>query len=105
MLDKLLEKLGVKSIDDLKPAERDTYRQWAQLLAKADVTIEDLKGILPKELERANHELHSHENSEKKDSYLKAYCELLEWLTKTILTPAKERDALRAHLKNKFNLD
>jgi hypothetical protein len=105
MLDKILQKLNLKSIDDLKPEERETYRQWAQVLAKTDVTIDDLKTILPKELERANHELHDHENSPKKDSYYKAYASLLENLTKIILTPAKERDSLRVFLKKKFNLD
>jgi hypothetical protein len=49
--------------------------------------MDDLKTILPKELERANHELHDHENSAKKDAYLKAYGELLEWLTKVIVAP------------------
>jgi hypothetical protein len=104
MIDALLEKLGIKSIDDLQPAERETYRAWAQVLAKQDVTIDDLKTLLPKELERANHELQNHENSHDKDLFYKAYASLCENLTKIILTPARERDTLRAFLKQKFNL-
>ena len=105
MLDAILQKLNLKSIDDFQPAERETYRQWAQVLAKQDVTIDDLKVLLPKELERANHELQNHENSPKKDSFYKAYASLCETLTKIILTPARERETLRAFLKQKFTLD
>jgi len=104
-IEQILDKLGIKSIDDLQPAERETFNQWQVIIAKPDVTIDDLKGILPKKLERANHELHNHENSEKKDSYYKAYASILEYLNKIILTPAKDRDTLRAHLKQKFNLE
>ena len=46
MLDSLLEKLKIKSPDELTTAERETYQQWSQILAKADVTIEDLKKLL-----------------------------------------------------------
>src|SRR5580700_3767186 len=57
MLDQILQKLGLKSIDDLKPAEKATWMQWATILGKKDVTIEDLKKFLPVELERATVEL------------------------------------------------
>ena len=53
MIDQILHKLGVKSIDDLKPAERATWLAWSSILSKRDVTIEDLKKILPVEIERA----------------------------------------------------
>jgi hypothetical protein len=104
-IEQILDKLGIKSIDDLQPAERETFNQWQTIIAKPDVTIDDLRKILPKELERANHELHNHENSPKKDSYYKAYASVLEYLSKIIVTPAQERDSLRAHLKDKFHLD
>ena len=38
MLYALLEKLGIKSLADLKPAERATYINWAQVLEKGDVS-------------------------------------------------------------------
>ncbi len=104
MFEQILAKLGLKSIDDLKPAERHTWLQWAKILGKNDVTIEDLKKFLPVEIERGNAELRKHENSDKKDSYYKAYTTILELITKIIVTPEKERDNLRAFLKNKYDI-
>ena len=69
MLESILQKLGIKSLDDLKPAEKATWVAWSKVLGRPDVTIEDLKKLLPIELERANVELRNHENSVQKDAY------------------------------------
>jgi hypothetical protein len=105
MLEQILAKLNLKSIDDLTPAERETWAKWAKILGKRDVTIEDLKEILPKELERANAELRKHENSEKKDSFYKAYGAVLDLITKIVISPEKERENLRAFLKQKYDIE
>ena len=105
MLDQILQKLGLKSIDDLKPAEKATWMQWAVILEKRDITIDDLKKFLPRELERANVELRSFENSPQKDSYYKAYGDILAILTKFIVSPETERDQLRSMLKNKYGIE
>jgi hypothetical protein len=78
--------------------------QWASILGKRDVTIEDLKKFLPTELERATVELRKHENSTQKDSYYKAYGDILALITKFITAPEAERDSLRSMLKQKYNL-
>ena len=105
MLQALLEKLGIKNIDDLKPAERATYIQWAKVLEKGEITIDDLKILLPKELDRAHQELRGFDNSAEKDLFYKAYAELCSNIMKIILAPAKERDNLKSMLKKKFNID
>lgn len=105
MLDQILQKLGLKSIDDLKPAERATWMQWASILGKTDVSLDDLKKFLPQELERANVELRKHDNSDKKDSYYKAYGDILTTILKFILTPTNERDNLKAMLKQKYGIE
>lgn len=105
MLDQILQKLGLKSIDDLKPAERVTWMQWASILGKRDVTIDDLKKFLPQELERATIELRKHDNSAQKDSYYKAYGDILATITKVITAPEHERESLRSMLKKKYGLE
>lgn len=105
MLDALLEKLNLKSPDQLTTAERETYQQWSQILAKGDVTIEDLKKILPKELDRAHTELRNFENSKEKDMFYKAYAELCENISKIIIAPQQQREHLRAFLKSKFGIE
>lgn len=101
----ILAKVGIKSIDDLKPSEQATYRAWSAILSKPDVSIEDLKTLLPKELERAHSELRNFENSEKKDLFYKAYTQLCENITKMITAPAKEREQLKAMLKQKYGIE
>ena len=105
MLEQILQKLNLKSIDDLKPAERATWMQWAKILGKTDVTIEDLKKLLPIELERARAELLKYENSKEKDLFHKAYITALETISKIIITPEKEREQLKAMLKQKYGLE
>jgi hypothetical protein len=104
-LSAIFQKLGIRGIDDLKPAEQATFKQWEAILTKPETTIDDLKKLLPKELERANHELQSFENSEKKDMFYKAYARLLEDITKIIITPEKERNQLKLMLQQKYGLE
>lgn len=104
MLDALLEKLNLKGPDQLTQAERETYLQWAQILAKSDVSIDDLKKILPKELERANAELRDFKNSPEKDMFYKAYTTLCENISKIIIAPQQQREHLRSFLKSKFGI-
>jgi hypothetical protein len=105
MLDLILQKLGLTSIDQLKPAEKATWMQWTTILGKGDVSIDDLKKFLPQELERATVELRKHENSAQKDAYYKAYGDILATITKFITTPEKERESLKAMLKQKYGIE
>jgi hypothetical protein len=93
MLDAILQKLGLTSIDDLKPEEKATWLKWSTILGKDDVSIDDLKKFLPQELERANVELRKHENSDKKDAYYKAYGDILATILKFIVTPTARKTA------------
>jgi len=69
MLEQILQKLGLKSIDELRPEEKATWMAWSVILGKPDVTLEDVKKILPAELERARTELLKFENSKEKDLF------------------------------------
>ena len=104
MLDQLLEKLGLK-FENLTTEERATYLQWAKVLSTQDISIEDLKKLLPNELERANAELRNYENLPKKQLFYQVYASLLTTLTQMIVTPASQRQALRSHLKKQFNIE
>ena len=104
ILNQVLERFGVKDYSELKAEERAIYLKWADTLTKPDVTIDDLKKILPVELARANEELRQYENSDKKELYFKAYTRILQMLTDLLTAPEKARKALEGQLKNQFNL-
>jgi hypothetical protein len=104
MLNALLEKLGLK-YESLTPEERKTYQVWAETLAKTDVTIDDVKVFLAAESERAVEELKKWENTPAQELYYKALAHLTDMLQKFISTPAGQRDALKAHLRQVFHID
>src|ERR1700735_1100465 len=101
----IFKKVGIKVFDDLNPAEQEAFRKWEAILTKPEPTIEDLKKILPSDLQRANEELRKYENSKEKDSYYKAYATLCEFILNVVATPTKEREQLKAMLKQKYGLD
>ena len=104
MLREILEKLGVKDFSELKEQERRVYEQWAAMLNKPDTTIDDLKRLLPVELDRARKEQNQFENNERKDLFYKAYIRLLENLSGMIVSPQREREALKERLRKQFNI-
>jgi|SRR5581483_9661819 len=105
MLQQLLEKLGIHDIDKLTAEERKTYQTWATILAAPDVTFDDVKKLLAKEEERATAELKNFENTKDKQIFYQALARLASTLKLFIETPANEREALKAHLKQVFHID
>ena len=104
ILDQIFDKLGIKGIDELRPDERAVYQRYTEIFAKGEVSLDDVQRFLTTEAEKAKEELKKHDNSEKKDMYYKAYLTFTETTLKFIFAPAKEREALTAQLKQKFNL-
>lgn len=102
MLSDFLERIGIKSFDELNAEERRTYQEWSAVLGKPETTIEDLKALLPREIERLREELAKYDNSEKRELYFKAALRNAELITKIITTPEKEREQLRAQLQQRF---
>ena len=103
LIERLLNKRGIKSIDDLKAKEREVYQAWMQVLTKPDTTIDDIKRVLPIETERVNAELRKYDNTERKELYLKAYANLLTFFTTLITSPEKQRNELKAQIEQQLN--
>ncbi len=100
----IFQKLGIKGYDDLKTDEKKVYMAWEQVLHRPDVTMEDLKKILPAEIQKAEAELEKYDNSPQKDLFHKAHLKTLRLLASIITTPEKERAALEQQLRQKFKL-
>jgi hypothetical protein len=104
MFQELLEKLGIKSVDELTEEERKTYQAWSQVLNKPETTIDDLKTFLPKEIERLEVELEKYDNSDKRELYFKSCLRNLKLIANIITTPEKERAQLREQLRQRFGI-
>lgn len=105
MLDALLERLGIKSVDELSKAELEVYQQWEKLLAGGPLTIDKLQKFFEHELARAEAESRKYDNSANKDLYLKAYRTFLSLGIGAISSPEKQRDALRESLRRVHKID
>lgn len=104
MLNALLEKLGLK-YENLSDEERKTWEIWAKTLTTKDVTLDDLKAFLAAESARAFEELQKWDNTPARELYYKALTHLSTMMQKFISTPASQRDALKAHLRQVFHID
>jgi hypothetical protein len=105
MLRQLLEKLGISDYGQLTAEEKKTYEKWAEVLLKKDATLDDVKKLIASERDRARTELERFENSKDRQIFYQALAHLTSTLDKFITTPAAERDQLKAHLKQVFNID
>lgn len=53
LLNKYLQKIGVKSYDELNSEEKETFREWEVALSGRKLTDEDVQNFLSQELEIA----------------------------------------------------
>jgi len=101
----VLQKLGVKSVEELRPDEKLVFAQWQKVMGKPGTTLEDLKTALPKMLEDAQTELEKQDNAKERDLYWKAYVRLLKDIKAIILTPDERKAQLAAYLIQKYHLE
>lgn len=104
ILNKTLEKLGIADIRDLTPAEKQTYQQFEELMQR-EVTIEDLKKMIPILRGQLEDKLLDPQNNGDHDLFLKARIRNLKDIYAFITAPERNKKALEANLSNliKFN--
>jgi len=90
-----LQKLGIKGYDELSPQERQTYDQYQQLMER-EVTLDDLKKMIPTLISMLDEQLLNPENSKETDLFLKARIKNLRDLNAFITLPERNRKALQA---------
>jgi hypothetical protein len=105
MLQELLEKLGIKSFDELSAEERTTYQEWGRILSSPEVTLDDIRKLVTSEGHRAHEEMKKFDNSEKRQTFYQALSHFNDTLTLFLDTPSAQRDSLRAHLQQTFKVE
>ena len=98
-LDLFLKKLGIRDVRDLTAQEKETYKQFEELMER-EVTMEDLKKMIVILKVQLEDKLLDPENSEKKDTFLKARIRNLKDMEAFITAPERNRKALEANLKS-----
>ena len=105
MLNQLLQALGIRDYTALTAEEKKVYEDWGRILTAQDVSLEDVKKLMGTESRRAHEELKKFDNSKDRQIFYQALAHLTDTLTLFIDTPAVQREALRAQLKQQFKVE
>lgn len=89
--------------EDLSAEEKKDYDYYSQVLNAPEVTIEDLRAFLPKQIERLENEQNDYQNSRDKDLFLKAQIRNLKMILAFIHSPEAKKKWLEETLKKQFS--
>lgn len=103
MLDKLLAKLGVTSIDQLTPEERETYRTWSDALRGRKLTDDDVSNFLNLQIEDCMVKLTTVKLNEREDVFLKAKLDLVRQIKNFLDSPKIEQEVITRQIENQLN--
>ena len=93
MLDKILEKFGVK-YEDLKAPEKETLNTWMEALEKGQLSIPKIKGYITSMREAVEKELCKHDLGSKQDLFLKARLRNYMLLEAFLSTPERAKQQI-----------
>lgn len=98
ILDKLLNKRGIKDITELSGEEKTTFEGWHKILAKEELTLSDIKSFCQTQVSiiEAKWKDYNLENSKKAE--LIPYHTIYRTLEQVIASPRVEREQLEIQL-------
>lgn len=102
LLDKYLEKLGVKSYLDLNDEEREIYKMWENALVGRKLTDTEVAQFLEQERSRALDKLTTQKLSEREDIFLKMELNFIKKLQIFLNTPKVEQAFVEAQIKQQL---
>jgi uncharacterized protein (UPF0335 family) len=102
VLHNLLEKLGLK-YEDLTAEEKKSYDEYTQILSQPEITIDDLKGFIPSQIERLESEQNDYRNTKEKDLFLKAQIRNLKMIHSFIQGPEARKKWLEETLNKQLS--
>lgn len=91
VLDRVLKKFGVSSVNELNAEEKRTYKDWENALIGRKITDPEVQGFLEHELETAIESLTTKSLKEREDTFLKMKIEFIRSLQFFLSTPDREK--------------
>ena len=102
MIDKILEKIGIK-FEDLSVDEKDTLYKWIDDLEKNKLTIEGIRGYIASMKASVENELTKIGHESKQDIFLKARLRNYMLLEDFLSKPKKAKQAIEKALAGIIN--
>ena len=95
----LKKKFNVNEFSELSEEEKETYREWDDILSGKKITDEDVKNFLGSELEEVQIKLVNPNLTPREDIFLKMKMEFIRKINMFLLTPEIERKTLEEQIK------
>jgi hypothetical protein len=98
LLQKMLQKLGVKEFSELSESEKQTYREWDKILSTRKLTDDDVKLFLDTEQEETIQKLTTQKYKEREDIFLKMKLEFIRKIKSFLMTPELEKKIVEENI-------
>ena len=99
ILEKLLFKRGIKSVDELSGEEKKTFENWRKILSKDQLTLEDIKMFCQTQINVIETRWKDYGTEQNKKAELIPYHTIYRTLLQVIESPQKERSQLEIQLE------
>lgn len=96
MLESLLKKLGVQSYDQLTEEEKQTYRDYENILTGRKITDDEVKQFFDQEIENTLLKLEDMKLDTREDTFLKMKLSFIRKLVAFLDAPEREKKQLEA---------
>lgn len=99
ILERYLQKLGVKSYAELNAEEKETYKQWEQAISGRKLTDDDVKEFLNTELETAVNRLTEVDLKKEDEVFRKCEVKMIKKILKFLDSPRIEKEILEKQIE------
>ena len=100
LLQKALEKLGLKSYNELNELERDTFKQWETMLRGRKITQDDVVADIREFQETILTKLEDPTQQESVKNYLLAQLSIVRYILRTIDSPQADIKKVEQEINN-----
>ena len=98
LLTKLLQKRGIQSPEELSPEEKKTFEEWKTILAKEELTLDDLKTFCQYQIDVIESKWNDLNIDAFKKGELIPYHTVYKNISLAITSPRSSRETLEKHL-------
>ena len=103
LLQKLLQRKGIESLDEMSKDEKIVFQGYEKILSKETLTIEDIKKFLETQTFIIESKWKDYDTTNQKKAELIPYHTCYKTLLSAIDAPLKEKEALEMHLNQIIN--
>lgn len=103
ILDKLLKKRGIQSVDNLDVEEKTTFENWRKILSKDELTVEDVKTFCQSQIEVIEGKWRDLNLDQSKKAEMIPYHTVYKTLEQALSAPKVARENLENRLNQLLN--